>query len=309
MAISGEKGRRSITCTFLPPELCGCFWSSVQTRGLSCQRSAKWFCVISRGWFWEFSPHIYVCNQWRFVLTAHTSSPEIYACLNRARHSSSPMEWSAWAILTISCVTFAVSPLLKLTWSKYSSNKPWEYRMSFNSHNGEHPLGRTLRVVAAELFGLTERIAILRYLLAEWCGICYLTYVAIRVTLAEESVVRPVIRAREILDSCRQREIYSLNALQMKVTLIAVDAGHCCARIPDSSIKFYVHMLFWNLKIQPQTFVLGAAELSASWLSHIPTEKSPVPTGQEAGWPPKMFWRMGLHFRIQFPILFNCWNL
>lgn len=172
----------------------------------------------------------------------------IFACLNRACHSSSPMEWSAWAVLTISCVT--VSPILKLTWSKYSSSKPWEYRMSFNSYNDEHPLGKTRRVVAAELIGLTQRVAILRYPLAQGCGTWFLAYVANRVTLAEESVVRPVGRAGEILDCCRQREIYSLNALQIKVTLIAVDTGHCCPRIPDSSLKFYIHMLlFWNLQI------------------------------------------------------------
>jgi len=35
--------------------------------------------------------------------------------------------------------------------------------MSFNSHNNERPLGRTLRSVAAELTVLTQRIAILRY--------------------------------------------------------------------------------------------------------------------------------------------------
>lgn len=49
-------------------------------------------------------------------------------------------------------------------------------------------------------------------------------------------------------------------------------------RIRDSSIKFDIHMLFWNLKIWPKTFVLGAAELSASWIIHIPNEKSPVST-------------------------------
>jgi len=42
--------------------------------------------------------------------------------------------------------------------------------MSFNSHNNERPLGKTLRVVATELNGLTQRIEILRYLLAEGCG-------------------------------------------------------------------------------------------------------------------------------------------
>jgi len=52
--------------------------------------------------------------------------------------------------------------------------------VSFNFHNSEHPLGRTLRVVAIELIGLTERIAILRYLLAEGCGTCYLSYVVNR---------------------------------------------------------------------------------------------------------------------------------
>jgi hypothetical protein len=107
------------------------------------------------------------------------------------------MEWSAWTVLTISCVTVAVSPILKLAWSKYPSNKPWEYRMSFNSHNSERPL---------------VRIAILRFLLAEGCGTWFLSYVANRVTLAEESVVRNVSRAGEIMDCRRQREIYSLNA-------------------------------------------------------------------------------------------------
>ena len=245
----GEKGGWRTTFTFLPSKQCGCFWSSVQTRGLSCQRCAKWYFVISQGWFWEFSPHIYLRNQWSVVLTAHTFSPEIHSCWNGACHSSSPMEWSAWAVLTISCVTVAVSPILKLAWSKCPWNKPWEYQISFNSHNNERPLGRTLRAVAAELIGLTQRIAILRFLLAEGCVTWFLAYVANRVTLAEDSVVRNVSRAGEILDCCRQREIYSLIVLQIKVTLIAVDAGYCSARIPDSSIKFYIHMLFWNLKI------------------------------------------------------------
>lgn len=75
--------------------------------------------------------------------------------------------------------------------------------MSFNSHNNERPLGRTLRVVAAELIGQTQRVARLRYLLAEGCSTWFLAYVANRVTLAEESVVRPVSGAGEILDCCR----------------------------------------------------------------------------------------------------------
>jgi hypothetical protein len=42
--------------------------------------------------------------------------------------------------------------------------------MSFHSHKNERPLRRTLRSVAAELIGLTQRIAILLYLLAEGRG-------------------------------------------------------------------------------------------------------------------------------------------
>jgi hypothetical protein len=121
--------------------------------------------------------------------------------------------------------------------------------MPFNSHNNERLLGRTLRVVAAELIGLTQNSdTTVRTVRRMW----YLIFGIRSKSCHFGGRVGCSSRksGREILDCCRQREIYSLNALKIKVTLIAVDAGHCCARIPGSSIKFCIHMLlFWNLKI------------------------------------------------------------